>query len=190
MVLMIILLIRTDLISRWQTKLPDKAPNHFVINIQPYEVNGLKQVLLDNKITTENIYPMVRGRISQINDIPVMQALSEEAQQDPSLKRELNLSWTQQLQENNKITQGRWWTTDNKHQAVISIEQGLADRLGIQLFDRLSFQIADREITAQVISLRSVQWDSFQPNFFIQFPEGVLETYPTQLYHQFLFTCR
>lgn len=179
MVLMIILLIRTDLITRWQASIPAQAPNHFIINIQPNEVSGVKQLLTQHSVDTENVFPMVRGRISHINEIPVMQRVDEESPLDESLKRELNLSWALHPQVNNEITQGRWWHKDDIGRPLISVEQDLAKRLNIKLFDSLSFTIADHKITAQVISLRSVQWDSFQPNFYILFPPEVIEDQPT-----------
>jgi len=179
MVLMIILLIRTDLISRWQASIPAQAPNHFIINIQPGEVDAVRQLLIQHNIETENIFPMVRGRISKINEIPVVELTDDELLLDESLKRELNLSWATQLQTNNEITQGRWWHADDNGKPLISIEQNLAKRLNVELFDTVTFRIVDHEITAQVVSLRSVQWDSFTPNFYILFPSGIINDEPT-----------
>ena len=179
MVLMIILLLRTDLLSRWQATLPEQAPNHFIINIQPFQVDGIRDMLQQHNIDTEGLYPMVRGRITEINGVAVMETESEQAKQDNALKRELNLSWADSLQPNNKIIDGRWFDANDQGQPVISIETEVAERLGVGLNDTLTFSIADAEITATIISLRSVQWDSFQPNFFVIFPPGVLENYPS-----------
>ena len=179
MVLMIILLIRTDLISRWQESIPAQAPNHFIINIQPDEVTAVRKLLTQHNIETENIFPMVRGRISKINGIPVMELTDDELLLDESLKRELNLSWATQLQANNEITHGQWWQVGDNGKPLISIEQNLAKRLNVKLFDTLTFRIVDHEITAQVVSLRSVQWDSFTPNFYILFPDGIINDEPT-----------
>jgi putative ABC transport system permease protein len=185
MVLMTILLLRTDLISRWQAKLPDRAPNHFMINVQADEVADIEQLLQRQGIASEGLYPMVRGRITHINEVPVMQTRSADAKQDNALKRELNLSWAAPLQDNNKITAGRWWRPDDRGQLLMSVEEELAQRLGIGLGDSLSFRIGARSLTARVASLRSVQWDSFQPNFFIIFPPGVLEDYPSSYISSF-----
>lgn len=179
MILMLIFLIRNDLMIRWQNQLPEQAPNHFIINIQDYEVEPVKQALQKNNITTEGIYPMVRGRIIKINGKSITDDTTDKAQLDQALKRELNISWNNALQNNNQIIQGSWWPNETPGKPYISIEQGLAKRLNINIGDSLTFKIADQEISASISNIRSVQWDSFQPNFFIIFPDGVINQFPT-----------
>jgi putative ABC transport system permease protein len=93
-------------------------------------------------------------------------------------ERERNLSWTDTLQDDNRIVAGRWWGESEDGQPEVSVEQGLAETLGIALGDRLRFRIAGQEIEARVASLRTVEWDSFRANFFILFEPGVLDGYP------------
>ena len=173
-----IFLVRTDLIQQWQNKLPDNTPNHFIINIQNYELDAIRAFFSQHNLQSENFYPMSRGRIVSLNDMDITEAVEEQAKNDESLRRELNLSWTDQLPENNKILDGRWWQPSDDGQHLISVEQGLAQRLGIKISDKLGFQIGDQLITATVISIRSVQWDSFQPNFYVIFPPQTLEHLP------------
>jgi putative ABC transport system permease protein len=92
--------------------------------------------------------------------------------------REFNLSWTDRLQEDNRILAGRWWNAGDQGRNVASVEIGLAQELGIALDDILRFQVAGQTLEARVISLRSVEWDSFRANFFVLFPAGVLDDYP------------
>lgn len=178
MILMIIFLIRTDLIHRWQGQLPDKAPNHFVINIQNDEVKAVQQFFAEHGIATEGLYPMVRGRIVKINNKNILDVAEDKTKLDESLKRELNLSWSKQIQANNKLLEGQWWSAADDGKAVISIEKGLARRLQVDIGDDLAFRIADQHISATIKSIRSVQWDSFQPNFYIIFPENVINEFP------------
>jgi len=185
MILMIIFLLRTDLISRWQQQLPDMAPNHFVINIQSYEVEAVKTFFTQHGVQTEGVYPMVRGRVTEINGVSVLDAVPEKSKLDEALKRELNLTWGNKVQENNQLLAGQWWQPGDKAKPYISIEKGLAERLEVTLGDSLSFKIADRTITATITSLRSVQWDSFQPNFYIVFPDGVINTFPVSYISSF-----
>jgi len=174
MILLTILLLRTDLLDRWQAQLPVDAPNNFIINIQPNEVDAIFAFLQNNAIKSEGLYPMVRGRISAINDVPVLKAIPEHSRNDESLKRELNISWATDLQKNNKLLKGEWWSTDSSGEHLISIEQKLAKRLGIKLGDRITFQSADKPLTGKVSSFRNVQWDSFQPNFYVIFsPQSI-----------------
>ena len=185
MVLMTIYLLRTDLISRWENQLPDDAPNHFVVNIQQYEVSGVKTFFDKHNVATEGLYPMVRGRISMINNRPVSEVFPDKSKLDPSLKRELNLSWSKSLQNNNRIIDGNWWSDHDIGKAYISIENSLATRLMVSTGDSLTFSIADQDITAIIKSTRSVQWDSFQPNFFILFPDNVINDYPVSYISSF-----
>ena len=185
MILMIIFLLRTDLISRWQQQLPDMAPNHFVVNIQSYEVEAVKTFFTQHGVQTEGVYPMVRGRVTEINGVSVLDAVPEKSKLDEALKRELNLTWGNKVQENNQLLAGQWWQPGDKAKPYISIEKGLAERLEVTLGDSLSFKIADRTITATITSLRSVQWDSFQPNFYIVFPDGVINTFPVSYISSF-----
>ena len=178
MIVITIFLVRTDLIEQWQNKLPANTPNHFIINIQSYELDAVREFFTQHKLNSENFYPMSRGRIITLNGQDVTNAISEQAKNDESLHRELNLSWTDQLPENNKIIDGRWWQHDDNGKMQISVEESLAKRLGIKLNDTLGFQIGDQTIDATVISIRSVQWDSFQPNFYVIFPPQSLEHLP------------
>lgn len=178
MILLIITLLRTDLVSRWQAQLPERAPNHFLVNIQSYQVDSLNRYLQQNQISAEGLYPMVRGRISSINDIPVLEAVSETGRENESLKRELNLSWADKMQAHNELLEGNWWQTPYQGEPLISIEQGLARGLGLKIGDKIGFQIADQSISATISSIRKVRWDSFQPNFYIIFPPAVLDNFP------------
>ena len=185
MILMTIFLLRTDLINKWQAQLPEKAPNHFVINIQKNEVEPIKQFFRQNAIISEGLYPMVRGRITEINNTPVLDAVPEKSKLDESLKRELNLSWSQQVHPNNKLIKGDWWSNEDTAKPVISIEKGLARRLQVNIGDTLTFRIAERSLKAKIKNIRSVQWDSFQPNFYVIFPESVINTYPVSYISSF-----
>lgn len=188
MILLIIVLLRTDLVSRWQKQLPDQAPNHFVVNIQNYQVDSLNRYLQQNQVSTENLYPMVRGRIISINDIPVLDALSERGRENEALKRELNLSWASQMQANNVLLEGKWYQDADRGRPLISIEQGLAKNLALSIGDKIGFQIADQSISATIASIRKVRWDSFQPNFYIIFPPGVLDSFPHSFITSFHLT--
>jgi putative ABC transport system permease protein len=178
MILLTIGLLRTDLLERWQTQLPDNAPNHFIVNIQPYEVEPLKEFLSLESIESTGLYPMVRARLTHINNIDVVEAVPDKAKLDQSLKRELNISWTDKIQQNNQVIKGQWWQPSTTANNLISVEEGIAKRLDINIGDQLSFKTADRVFAGEVTTIRSVQWDSFQPNFYFIFSPGSLDGYP------------
>lgn len=185
MILMTIYLLRTDLIDKWQGQLPDDAPNHFVINIQTDEVNDVQGFFSQRNIKTEGLFPMVRGRIIKINNSDVLDTVADKSKLDAALKRDLNLSWSSVLQGNNKVIEGSWWSPEDVGQAVISIEKGLAKRLKLEIGDNLTFSVAEKSITATIKNIRSVQWDSFQPNFYVIFPPSVINDFPVSYISSF-----
>ncbi len=178
MALLILGIVRVDLLRSWQANLPVAAPNQFLINVQADEVKPLTDLLRDGGITLTGFHPMVRGRLVAINDRDVRPEDFEGARARRLIAREFNLSWASELQEDNRIVAGRWWPGGAAGGDGLSLEQGLAETLGIRLGDRLRFTIAGRELTARVSSLRTVEWDSFRVNFFVILPPGVLEDFP------------
>lgn len=178
MAMAVIALVRTDLLSTWQRQLPANAPNHFAVNILPEQVDDFASFMQAHGIAIAHLYPMVRARLVEINGTAVRQTVSKEARDDNALNRELNLTWTDVLQEDNRILQGRWWQAQDAGRARVSVEAKLAARLGIELGDRLGFAVGEQRFTAEVASLRNVQWESFRPNFYMVFPPQVIERFP------------
>lgn len=172
-------LLSGQLLHNWQRYQQQQLPNHFAINIQPGEQTALQQQLQQQSVETQPFYPMVRGRLTQINQTPVKQLFPDEQRRPNAVKRELNLTWATQLPSDNRILQGEWWS-DNPTLSGISIEQSLAEKLGVTLGDQLGFDIAGETLQAPVTSIRSVDWQSFQPNFYIIFSQGWLEALPHQ----------
>ena len=185
--LMIMVVVRTSLIDQWQFQLAEDAPNHFLVNVAPYELDDVRQLVDDNQLETAGWYAMVRGRMTAIND-----ELISEDQKDSheSFRRELNLSWTTELPEGNKVAQGQWWDTDmlsdfsaktnaqGQRIAPVSLEDELAGELGLELGDRITFSVGGLVFEAEMIGTRTLNWDNMTPNFYFLFPEGMLEEYP------------
>lgn len=157
-----------DLVSRWQNELPPDTPNHFLINIQSWEKEALQQTLQQYQVDSQ-LWPIYRGRLVKINDLALSEALTPKQRQEPSLKRELNLTSATGLPEHNQLVAGQW-----QQQNSISVEAEEARELGLSLGDKLTFNVGGEEVSAEITSIRSVKWDSFQPNFFFIFSPDVL----------------
>jgi putative ABC transport system permease protein len=178
MAMAVVALVRTDLMTTWQRQLPADAPNHFAFNILPDQVNGFRAFMEEAGVATAQLYPMTRGRLVEINGTAVRQAVTKEARSDNALNRELNLTWTTELQQDNQILAGRWWQPQDTGKPRVSVESKLAERMGIELGDDLGFAVGAERFDATVASIRSVQWDSFRPNFYMVFPPQVIEQFP------------
>lgn len=163
MLLLILYLLRTALLDEWRNQIPADAPNHFVMNIAPDEVEPITDMLASEASGSDAFYPMMRGRIVAVNGEPTRDAETDDRSR---LGRERNLSWTWDLPAGNRIVEGEWWEPDET-EALISLGADYARDIGLAVGDRLEFDIVDRRVEARIASLRSVDWDSMRPNFFI-----------------------
>ncbi len=172
MALLMILLLRQDLLSTWRGSMPADAPNRFMINVQEDQKQGLAQMLLAAGLVKPDFYPMVRGRLIDINgrNITPNDYLEDNARR--LVDREFNLSYTTQLPPGNRITAGQW-IEGSKPQ--ISLETGIAKTLKLKLGDQLTFELAGEKVTAPITSLRKLDWGSMRVNFFVIMPPDLLK---------------
>ncbi|HEY9121300.1 MAG TPA: FtsX-like permease family protein, partial [Marinobacter sp.] len=164
-----LILVRTSLLSDWQAQLPEDTPNHFLINIAPQAVDEVDEFWAERGHPLEQLYPMVRGRLTELNGQPVKEAVTKE-ERVGALNRELNLTWMEELPDDNEIVAGEWFTRGQTE--GVSIEAELAGKLGVKVGDELGFTIGSDKVTETVTSIRTVQWDSMKPNFYMAFPPG------------------
>lgn len=183
MIMLSTYLIRTELLTEWQNQMPKGAPNHFLINVQDYEVESLDKILAKNNVETSGIYPMVRGRVTHLNGELATDVLSkEEFREARALRRELNLTWMDEVPSVNKIVQGQWWDQVNEdldpNAVKISISTEIQEMMKVKIGDKVSFDIGGLPVEGQIANVREIQWDSFQPNFFVIFEPKGLKDFP------------
>ena len=173
--LMLLVLLRTDLISSWRRATPPDAPNRFVINVQPEQGAAFQQALRDGGVTRFDWYPMIRGRLVSINGKDVTPEDFEDDRAKRLVDREFNLSHAAQQPSHNQVVAGRW-TADEV--GAISVEDGLASTLGLKLGDSLRFDIGGQTSEAKITSLRKVDWGSMRVNFFVMYPVDKMTDVP------------
>jgi putative ABC transport system permease protein len=174
-VLLLLSLVRTDLLDAWYTSLPEDTPNHFMINIQRHETDGIREVFEEFGYEAPQLVPMVRGRLVDV--IRAAPISDDFRRRGGWLRREANLTWAQNLDPSNEIVEGEWWTPDTER-AEISVEEDIARGMGLSLGDRLIFDVGGVELTAVLTSIRRVEWDSLSPNFMLVFNPVALEDAP------------
>lgn len=179
MALILLTLVRADLLDNWRNSLPADASNRFLVNIQPDQAKAIGQFFVANRVAPPRLFPMVRGRLAEINGKPVSSRDYADDRTRRLVDREFNLSWAREMQPDNAIVAGRWFDGRDAGKAVISVEEGIAKSIGVKPGDSLTYDIAGSRLTAQIVSLRKVGWDSFRVNFFVVAPPGVLEGFPT-----------
>lgn len=178
MALLTLTLVRSDLLRTWRESLPPQAPNRFIVNVQPDQVERIERFFSERGLTAPNFLPMVRGRLVEIGGRGIVAEDYADERARRLVTREFNLSWATRMRPDNSIVAGRWWGDERLPADQFSVEQGLADRLGIRMGDVLKFDIAGTPVTARVTSLRAVDWDTFNVNFFVLAPPGLLEGHP------------
>jgi putative ABC transport system permease protein len=170
-------LVQSDLVAGWRQQMPADAPDHFLVNIAPHQQRDVAAFLTRHRLAASELYPMVRGRLATKNGQAIETTLPAGQADASTLRRELNLSHTATLPANNRIIAGQWF--GDRRGMEISVEAGMAQRLGLALGDELGFAVGDQTVRATITSLRSVRWDSMQPNFFVIFAAGPLDGLPT-----------
>ena len=178
MALVLLTLVRADLLASWKKTLPPDAPNRFLVNIQPDQVEAVQAFFRDSGIQPPEMFPMIRGRLVALNGHPISSADFTDDRAKRLIDREFNLSSAEHKQIDNVIVAGHWWAGADRA-SQFSVEEGIAKTLGIKLGDRLSYEIAGSPLDGEVTSLRKVEWDSFRVNFFVVTPPGVLDAYPS-----------
>jgi putative ABC transport system permease protein len=188
MVLLLLGIVRSDLNSDWRRTLPPDLPNYFFINIPPAERAAFIRFVEGLGARTTRVLPMIRGRLIAIDGRAIEDArrAGGHGEEEGFATREQNLTWTTDLGADNRIVAGRWWTQEDVGKPRVSLATEFQEALGVQLGDRLTFDIGGETIEATVASIRKVKWDTFRPNFFIVFAPGVLDrmagTYMTSAY--------
>jgi putative ABC transport system permease protein len=177
-VLLLLTLVRTDLLEGWRRTLDESGPNHFLINIQRSETESVTGVFEARGVKVPDYAPLVRARMTLINDVSVKELEYPEPDAKWFVNREQNLSWAKYLSASNELLEGEWWPPDYNGPPLVSIEEEVAMETGLAIGDRVQFEIAGQVLDAEIASVRRINWDSFMPNFFLVLSPGALDDYP------------
>ena len=173
--LVLLVLLRTDLISSWRAATPADAPNRFVINVMPDQSEAFRQALADAKVSRLDWYPMFRGRLVAVNgrDVSLDDYADDRAKR--LVDREFNLSNSAEPPAHNEVVAGRWTPGEA---GAVSVEEGLATTLGLKLGDTMRFDVGGMPQEGRITSLRKVDWASMHVNFFVMFPQADMPDLP------------
>ena len=180
--LLFLIVLKNDMISDWQSQLPENAPNSFLVNITEQELEPITSFLAQNDMPTSDFYPVVRGRVNAVNGELVAREVSQEDNEKKDeearsgIGRELNLTWRKDLPNQNELIDGTWFSEDSVAEA--SVEESMLERLDVQIGDTLTFLIGAQSFDAKITSVRKVNWTTLKPNFFIILSPDVLASFP------------
>ena len=174
--LVLLVLLRTDLISSWRKATPPDAPNRFVINVMPDQAESFQSALKNAGVQRFDWFPMIRGRLVAINDRATTPDDYVDDRAKRLLDREFNVSFNATLPAQNMVVAGRW--TDEEP-GSISVEEGIAKTLNLKLGDTLRFDVGGMQTDSKITSLRKVDWGSMRANFFVIYPVSRMDHLPT-----------
>ncbi|WP_434778980.1 ABC transporter permease [Neisseria sp. Ec49-e6-T10] len=166
MALLTLTFVKNDLVDAWKQRIPDNAPNYFILGVQKDQTEALNQFFNEHNIPTVKLSAMTRARLVKVNQQEITENTYTEENAKRLAEREFNLSWGQTIPEHNQVVQGQFWSKDNADPAF-SVEEGLVETLKLKLGDVLTFDIAGQEYQAPITNLRKLNWESMQVNFFV-----------------------
>lgn len=175
MAILLIFLLRQDLLNAWRGNIPSNAPNRFMINVQDDQKANLAKLIESSGAPKPDFYPMVRGRLVQVNGVDISPVSYSDENAKRLVDREFNLSYTDQLPVGNRILSGQWISGDRPQ---ISIESGIAKTLKLKIGDQLTYEVAGETVSAPITSIRQLDWSSMRVNFFVIMPPALLQSMP------------
>jgi len=176
----LIALLRSELLDTWQNQLPEDAPNYFALNILPDDRDNFARYLQQASAQAAPLYPVMPGRLVRINGVEVNDLVEPDSRGERAVQRDLSLTWSAELPAGNAIVAGSWWQSAQSSELPgVSVDDDVAESLKLKLGDRLTFNIGGSDRDAEVTSLRTIDWNNFQPNFFMIFQPGTLQDLPT-----------
>jgi putative ABC transport system permease protein len=178
MVLLLLTVVRTDILEEWRATVPEDAPNYFLINIDPAKWPDIQAFFAEELNATPDYLPFIRGKMVRINGVPVDEISFGDGPQPFVVRQETNLTWRSELPETNKIVEGQWWGADYEGPIQVSMGVDIARSLRIGVGDTVAFDVGGEDFEAPVTSLRSIEWDSMRPNFYIMLSPGAATELP------------
>ena len=142
-----------NLLGSWQGSIPDDSPNNFAINITDEDKNGMELFFRENQIDPTPFFPVTNATIER-----------EEEDQE-LIDRNFNITWIDKLPEQNEISAGAWFSDGAIN--GLSISESIAERYDLKIGDKVYLKVNEEIIATYIQSVRTVNWDSFSPNFFV-----------------------
>jgi putative ABC transport system permease protein len=177
-VLVAIALVEGDFRREVDQTLPAHAPSFFFVDIQPDQLDALRQAVLGVPGARHlEAVPSLRGRIVAVNGRPAEQAVIR-TENSWILNSDRGVTYAATQPPNSTILAGKWWPADYSGPPLLAIYKDVAGLFGIGVGDRMTINILGRDIEATVAVVRELDFKSLNINFTLLFSPGVLEAAP------------
>ncbi len=177
-VLVAVAAVEEGLTHQLRDQLPEDAPTHFFIDIQPDQLARFEALIeAAPGVALERRMPHLRARIAAIDGVP-----ADEATAPPearwALRGERGLTWAAERPEGAELTAGSWWPADYRGPPLVSFDANLARAFGLEPGDRIAFNLLGRTIEAEIANLRRIAWRTLRMQFTTIFAPGALDRAP------------
>jgi putative ABC transport system permease protein len=158
-----------------------QVPDFFMFDIQEEQLSQLQSILADKGYELSYLSPMIRARLDSVNGV-VIDEVDETPDEQLVQRRMYNLTYQDALKNSETLIDGTMWNGpwdfNSTELPGISIEENFANRMGFKIGDTLGFDVQSVPVEGRIVNTRKVDWNSFQPNFFVSFQPGVLDPAP------------
>ncbi len=176
-----LVLVQRMLLTQIELSSGEGQANLVLFDIQPQQTEQVANVVREQGLPVLDRVPIVSMRLTGVSGRSVA-----ELREDPDVpttwahRREYRSTYRDHIIDSERIVAGNFTARvdDASEPVPISLEEGIAEELDVHVGDRLTFEISGRSMETEITSLRSVDWQRMQTNFFVVFPEGVLENAP------------
>ncbi|HKE85702.1 MAG TPA: FtsX-like permease family protein [Vicinamibacterales bacterium] len=173
--------LEANLLQDFEVQVGENSPDMFLMDIQPAQREGVSALIdrTNGALPAPKLIPVLRARIVGVRGREVNLESFEDVRGRGGLSREFNITYRPNLEANEKLVDGTWWTGPPPEMPEVSIEESLRSRFQIQLGDEMRFDVLGRIVTARVRSFRSVDFRDFRAGgFMIVFRPGPFDTAP------------
>lgn len=159
-----------------------ERPNAILFDIQPDQRAGVQATLEKQGLKVLEQVPVVTMRLASIKGTAAEEILKDENSPIPrwTLRREYRSTYRNTINGSEELVGGQWppGKFDAAKVIPVSVEEGIAKDMRVGIGDEMVFDVQGLPMTTKVVALRKVDWRRLEPNFFVVFPEGVLEDAP------------
>ena len=164
--ILLIAVVKEEILGDWQAQLPPDIPNYFLVNIRSDDLDAVGDFIRTKRIDASPPYALARVRLAQINSVDIDQLEFSDPRADHLVRHNFNVTHARDLPLDNRIVAGDWLDGDSER-PQLSVEEGMARRLELEIGDMLTLTSGSKTLRAPVTSIRSVEWENFRPNFYI-----------------------
>ena len=177
--------VQTSLDANIAARVPQRAPDYFVLDVPPAGLPMFNRVVLgaapDARIRT---VPAMRGTIVAFGPADHMIRVADLVRIPDdawALRGDRGLTFADALPESNALTAGRWWPKGYTGEPLVSVDEKLAQAIGLKLGDRITVSLLGVERSGRIASFRRIDWDSYGFNYVLVFSPNALADAPYNL---------